>query len=480
MGVVPWPGEYEVGHEGPGIKMMGAAGAEGTRLRVSFYHPVITSTGSVMICPSEPETVALLRDQAQRVHKLFGAKQYFMGHDEIRCMNWDEACEARHLSAGEILADNVRTCVKILREAAPGGTIYVWSDMFDPNHNAHQDYYLVHGDLAKSWEGVDKDVVIALWYLEKREASMKFFAGRGNRMIIAGYYDAPVENMGKWLEAAGGQAAGAVVGTVYTTWGHNYKDLEGFEGVVDRYRKWSMTNGQWSRREELSWGGHFHYNRGMNERVPALVAAMCLTVYWAWVVVKLVRMARHIGKDANAMPRERVGQLMRVVWYPCILALLVGLWVMARRGGGGTVSGHRGIGVSGWVGPLWELSGWWWWVVGPASLLCVAGTVVTFVCWRKMGRSWRIGIDPKEKLELVSTGPYRYVRHPIYAIRMVINICAFVMAPSLLVLVTAGVDFVLLQVEARREEKYMESKHGAVYGDYKKSVGRFVPRAFVG
>jgi protein-S-isoprenylcysteine O-methyltransferase Ste14 len=63
---------------------------------------------------------------------------------------------------------------------------------------------------------------------------------------------------------------------------------------------------------------------------------------------------------------------------------------------------------------------------------------------------------------------------------MLINICAFVMAPSLLVLLTAGVDFLLLQIEARREEKYMESKHGAVYGDYKKSVGRFVPRAFVG
>ena len=96
-----------------------------------------------------------------------------------------------------------------------------------------------------------------------------------------------------------------------------------------------------------------------------------------------------------------------------------------------------------------------------------------------MGRSWRIGIDPNEKLEMVSTCPYRYVRHPIYALRMVINLCAFVMAPTLPVLIPAAMDFVLLQIEARREEHYMESKHGADYQRYKNSVGRFVPRAFV-
>jgi protein-S-isoprenylcysteine O-methyltransferase Ste14 len=213
----------------------------------------------------------------------------------------------------------------------------------------------------------------------------------------------------------------------------------------------------------------------MIERLPALTAAACLTVYWTWVLVKLVRLARHIGKDPNAMPRERVGQLMRILWYPCILALLVALWVMAAR--------HAPVGSAKpadlLLGPLWPLAGWWWWVAIPASFLCVLGTVITFICWRKMGRSWRIGIDPNEKLDLVSTGPYRYVRHPIYAIRMGINLCAIIMAPSLLVLITAAVDFLLLQVEARREEQYMESKHGTVYANYKKSVGRFVPRSFV-
>lgn len=213
----------------------------------------------------------------------------------------------------------------------------------------------------------------------------------------------------------------------------------------------------------------------MNERIPALIAAVCLTVYWAWVLVKLVQLGRKLGKDPNAMPRERVGQLMRLLWYPCIFVLLVGLWVAATVSPG-RLAESRAAPLVAW---LWPPGFAWWAAVIPATILCVGCTLFTFVCWRKMGRSWRIGIDPNEKLELVSTGPYRFVRHPIYSLRMVINVCAFLMAPTPVVLLTAGIDFVLLQIEARREEKYMESKHGAEYARYKNSVGRFVPRAFV-
>lgn len=224
----------------------------------------------------------------------------------------------------------------------------------------------------------------------------------------------------------------------------------------------------------------------MVQRIPAIVAAVCLSVYWFWVVVKLIQLGRKLGKDPNALPRERVGQLMRVVWYPCIAALLVGLW--------GTAFTRP---VSFWAlsmnaGPpnffqkhrqpfLWLLE------PGTPELMagivacgiCMGCTIFTFVCWHRMGRSWRIGIDPGEKLAIVSTGPYRFVRHPIYALRMVINICACIAAPTPLVIAAAGVDFLLLQVEARREERYMESKHGSEYAKYKNSVGRFIPRAIM-
>ena len=227
MGTRPWLGEYDVYHESPVIR---TALPEGSRLRVSYYHAVTVYDGQAMICPSEPKTLEVLRDQAERVHRAWGAKGYMMSHDEIRVMNWCKACQRRHLDAGAILADNARACIRILREVNPGGTIYVWSDMFDPNHNAHKDYYLVRGDLAGSWEGLDAGVVIIPWYFEKRVESLKWFAGRGNAQVIAGYYDTKPEQIRDWIAAA--KPVKGVLGVMYTTWESRFDDLTRFAEVA--------------------------------------------------------------------------------------------------------------------------------------------------------------------------------------------------------------------------------------------------------
>jgi hypothetical protein len=226
MGNAQWKGDYEAWHEPPVIKTRGIK--DGTQLRVSWHHPAIIYQGQVSCCPSEPKTMELLVDEAKRMQAAWGTRGYMMSHDEFRTMNWDEACVKRNLEAGAILADNVRQCVKLLA----GSEVYVWSDMFDPNHNAVKDYYLVRGDLGGSWEGVDKSVIIVNWNFGKRNESLKFFADRGHRQVIAGYYDGPVEQVKQWLEAAG--KVQGVVGVMYTTWQNKYEDLERFAQLVLR------------------------------------------------------------------------------------------------------------------------------------------------------------------------------------------------------------------------------------------------------
>jgi hypothetical protein len=159
-----------------------------------------------------------------------------MSHDEIRVLNQCAACRARGLTPGQILADNVKQCIAILREVNPGGRIYVWSDMFDPNHNAvEKNYYLVNGSLLGSWEGLDKDVIILPWYYEKRAESLKFFADRGNKQVIAGYYDSKPERIKDWLAAAKG--LNSVTGVMFTTWRNKYDDLEAFSKAVDEAKE---------------------------------------------------------------------------------------------------------------------------------------------------------------------------------------------------------------------------------------------------
>jgi hypothetical protein len=227
-----WPGGFSEWHEPPEIR---TKLPDGTRLTVSYYHMLrFPDNGQVMICPSEPKTVEILRDQAARLHKIFNAKAYFMSHDEMRVCNWDVSCTKRNLTSGEIFADNVRTCIRILRDVSPKAQIYVWSDMFDPNHNAHDNYYLARGGMDRTWEGLDPDVIVATWFYDKRAESLEWFSSRGHRTLIAGYYDQKPERARDWLDAAKGSKG--TIGIMYTSWYDKYEDLEKFAGYVNDHR----------------------------------------------------------------------------------------------------------------------------------------------------------------------------------------------------------------------------------------------------
>jgi hypothetical protein len=207
---------------------------DGTRLRVSYYHPLtFPDGGQMMICPSEPKTLEILRDQARRLHAIFHAKAYFMSHDEMRVCNWDESCARRGLTAGQIFADNVRTCIRILRETSPSSEIYCWSDMFDPVHNAHDDYYLARGGMAGTWEGLDRDVIVATWFYDRRDESLEWFSSRGHRTLIAGYYDQKPERARDWLLSA--RRVNGTIGIMYTSWYDKYEDLETFASHLENF-----------------------------------------------------------------------------------------------------------------------------------------------------------------------------------------------------------------------------------------------------
>ena len=230
LGQTPYAGEYDTWHQPPQLH---TKLPDGTRLRASYFHAATIYEHQATICLSEPKTYELLRDQAKRVHAAWNAKSYMMSHDEMRVADWCETCQARHLTPGQLLADNVKRCVEILHETAPGAHLYVWSDMFDPHHNAVPGpYYLVNGPLTGSWEGLPKEVTIVNWNSPKCAESLKFFADRGHAQVIAGYYDAPPEKIRDWFAAAKG-VPGNIQGVMYTTWKHDYSQLEKFGKLVD-------------------------------------------------------------------------------------------------------------------------------------------------------------------------------------------------------------------------------------------------------
>lgn len=77
---------------------------------------------------------------------------------------------------------------------------------------------------------------------------------------------------------------------------------------------------------------------------------------------------------------------------------------------------------------------------------------------------------------LVTTGPYRYVRHPFYlAFALGILGGSSAMA-NWFPLVAGSVTFVFLVVRTRIEEDMLLARFGAEYEEYTRRVGRFVPR----
>jgi protein-S-isoprenylcysteine O-methyltransferase Ste14 len=116
----------------------------------------------------------------------------------------------------------------------------------------------------------------------------------------------------------------------------------------------------------------------------------------------------------------------------------------------------------------------------PALLLSGAllAALATWLVWRgqeDMAASWRIGIAPGERTELVTRGLFRFCRNPIYLGLMVALAAFCCLLPGYLSGGLLVLGAVLLQVQARLEEPYLLGQHGATYAAYCARVGRFLP-----
>ncbi len=158
---------------------------------------------------------------------------FLLSHDEIRQMNSCAECRARQLTAGALLAQHTGRIVDKLK---PLGPLYIWSDMFDPGHNARAHFYQVEGTLAQSWKGLPIEVTVMNWNLEHLRNSLVWFSGDDprqrvpHRQIIAGYYDPPDHDATASVHREWAQARGVrgIAGAMYTTWTNDYSGLEQF------------------------------------------------------------------------------------------------------------------------------------------------------------------------------------------------------------------------------------------------------------
>jgi protein-S-isoprenylcysteine O-methyltransferase Ste14 len=113
-------------------------------------------------------------------------------------------------------------------------------------------------------------------------------------------------------------------------------------------------------------------------------------------------------------------------------------------------------------------------------VLALAGICLTFVAQLAMGDSWRIGVDPRERTRLVTDGPFRLVRNPIYSAMTPTVLGLVLMVPSPLAIAAVIALAVGIELQVRLvEEPHLLRTHGDEYAGYAARVGRFLPRVGV-
>jgi protein-S-isoprenylcysteine O-methyltransferase Ste14 len=109
-------------------------------------------------------------------------------------------------------------------------------------------------------------------------------------------------------------------------------------------------------------------------------------------------------------------------------------------------------------------------MVGPPSV------VLVWMAARHLDKQWRFEAALSEDHKLITTGPYRWLRNPIYA-SMLGMLLATGFAKSWWPLLVAGVVFFVIgtEIRVRAEEKLLAARFGEEFERYKATTPAYLP-----
>ncbi len=208
----------------------------GQKVAIDYYAVMpVQPGGDVGMCLTETGAQNWLKQNAQSVVSNMPAKMnYLLSYDEMRHMDSCASCKAKNMTPGQLLAWHVTNTANLYKSLAPSASLYIWSDMFDPYHNAVNNYYYVEGSIAGSWAGVPANVTIMNWNLGNLTNSLTWFSGLNSQQpthyqqIIAGYYDSGDGAAAATQELQQAARIPGVKGLMYTTWGGDFSQLQAF------------------------------------------------------------------------------------------------------------------------------------------------------------------------------------------------------------------------------------------------------------
>ncbi|MDQ2963784.1 MAG: isoprenylcysteine carboxylmethyltransferase family protein [Pseudomonadota bacterium] len=200
--------------------------------------------------------------------------------------------------------------------------------------------------------------------------------------------------------------------------------------------------------------------------LPGVLLTATIWAYWLGVGMMILRARRKTHRLAGLVPEQRLERFMWIVWVP-LVAAWNSLPYLAL------VRSHPLLAMPEFVHQSAGYAGLRWIAVA-CAVICL---LLTSVCWARMGTRWRMAVSLEGEEELITDGPFRHVRHPIYALSILLMICSAVVVPTVPMLVVAIVHLMLMQLKARNEEDHLLTVHGDMYRRYLAQTGRFFPKS---
>jgi protein-S-isoprenylcysteine O-methyltransferase Ste14 len=181
-------------------------------------------------------------------------------------------------------------------------------------------------------------------------------------------------------------------------------------------------------------------------RAVDLIIVICWVAFWAYWLI-----AAMSAKSSQSMSGRFVGARVAIIVVVVFLSRALGFHPRA-------------------VHDDWVLTG-----IGLA--LFVAG--LAFAVWARIyiGRNWGMPMTRRAEPELVTTGPYRRVRHPIYT-GIITAMIGTALATTVYGLIAVAILSGYFIFSATREESFLAKEFPDTYPAYKHSTKMLVPFVF--
>lgn len=117
------------------------------------------------------------------------------------------------------------------------------------------------------------------------------------------------------------------------------------------------------------------------------------------------------------------------------------------------------------------------WVRWSGAVIILTGDLLFVWSHRALGRNWSPVLEIRKEHTLVTSGPYKFIRHPMYAAIFIIGTGISLLSSNWIVALSYMLPVICMYlVRISDEEKMMTEQFGDEYREYMRNTNRLIPK----